>query len=280
MELKEEYRKDRNMVSNFINNNLDIIEHDFDDLKDKRRENKIERDLLHVMSRERLEEAGCLDFLVDLEKKHQSTGCHTTLYYLLWHFIEVNKPQYFLECGTGISTHLIARAMREFCYDKYNGNIKLVSMESSEKWYEEALKHPVEHDFVDIVLSEIETFNLFQFNCSCYKDVPQMVYDAVFVDGPPQEDTATMDILKVAQWSRNPIAAIIDNRGQTVLALFLMFGKKFFQRYGNVYMFGPIHRNTLWKERDGTFSWKVSAMAQERMCEILYRIIDSGVTYE
>ena len=214
---KAEYQVEKKELIDCVKGFLPTLRTEFDNFDEVHRQQKIELDHLNNISKERLKESGCLDFLIELESKHESTGCSPGLYYLLWHYIEINTPQYFLECGTGVSTHLIARAMKEFCYDKYDGDIKLVSMESSGEWYKNALKHPVEHGFVDVVLSDIVMVDSLMFTCSSYKDIPYWPYDCVFVDGPPQMHSVNIDLLRIIDSSGHPVVGIIDGRIKTIL---------------------------------------------------------------
>ena len=95
---------------------------------------------------------GLLDFINELNEKWDSLGVSFVDYCLLYHYIEIKQPQYFLELGTGKSTHIIAKAMHDFCYEKYNGNIKLCSTETEETWYNKAVANiPDEYkNFVEI----------------------------------------------------------------------------------------------------------------------------------
>lgn len=280
MNEKEIYRSEVRKLDDFIRSWLPTLRKEFGNCDEMRRQNRIERDHLNTMSIEKLEEAECLDFLRDLEEKHESTGCNTGLYYLLWHLIELNKPRYFLECGTGVSTHLIARAMKEFCYDKHDGDIRLVSMEDSPEWYKTAMKHPVEHDFVDIVLSDVEKFDLITFSCSSYKDIPYYPYDHVFVDGPPQAHSVNIDLLRVIENGPHPVLGIIDQRLKTVLFFYLLYGKNYIKRFGTTFIFGPANKDTLFHDEDDKISWKADAIANERLASILLPHIESGITFK
>ena len=115
-----------------------LIRYEFKQADEWIRAHRLHRGQMNAVGRNELKKAGVWDFITKIAHYHKSTGCNVGLCYVLWSYIESNAPQYFLECGTGVSTHLIAEAMKRFCYDKYDGDIKLISMESEKDWYDEA----------------------------------------------------------------------------------------------------------------------------------------------
>lgn len=179
-----------------------------------------------------LKHHGLLDHIDRLQKTSSSTGVDLIDYACLHDFIRKNKPQYFLECGTGKSTRIIARAMRDYSHPQH-GEIKLVSMESEKKWYDHAMEqYPVEYkDFLDIVLSPIDYYQYSFVRGVVYKEVPSLPYECVFVDGPNPGSMCDMDFIRLVESSSRPVAAIIDSRKTTVLAYSSLFGKHKIKSY-------------------------------------------------
>lgn len=167
-----------------------------------------------------------LEDIYRLQKKHSSTGVGLIHYACLHDYVRRNKPQYFLECGTGISTHIIAKGMKDYSYQNYE-TIKLVSMESEEKWYDISMKlYPEEYkDFLDIILSPVDFYQYAFVRGVRYKEVPSFPYDCVFVDGPDPHGMCDMDFICLVQSSNRPVLAIIDSRKTTILAYSCLFGK-------------------------------------------------------
>jgi len=186
--------------------------------------------------------------LNEIRERSNSTGVSLMDYACLYDFVKENRPRYFLECGTGVSTHIIARAMKSYCYDHYSSNIKLVSMESDERWYQEAIKlYPEEFsDFLEIVLSPIDYHQYSFVRGTVYRDVPDYPYDSLFIDGPDTQGMCNMDFVKLVESSESPIYGIIDGRRRTALAYSYLFGGKkiVYYRFGFSYL-GPFSKRDL-----------------------------------
>jgi len=251
-----------------------IIRQEFKQADEWLREHRLHRGQMNAVGSNELKKADVWDFITKVAHYHKSTGCNIGLMYVLWNYIEKNTPQYFIECGTGVSTHLIAEAMNRFCYKKYNGDIKLVSMEGSPKWYQEALRHPIAYDFVDIVLSPIQTTEYGMFISRGYEKIPEYPYDTMFVDGPCQDTYTNLDVLRVASRIDNNIVAIIDSRIQTILALLLLYGPSFLCMLGKTFLFGPINKNTLSKYHKDC---DIHEVLQERIAQLILPHIYSGI---
>ena len=141
--------------------------------------------------------------------------------------IRKQKPQFVLECGTGKSTFIIAQAMLDYCYDLYDGDIKLVSMEHDEKWYS-VQKDIFPDKFKSFVSVTYSPQDLYQYSFvlgTTYKDIPDYPYDFVFVDGPKSDFASkglprmcNMSFIEVLEKSNKPVSGIIDKRYNTVLA--------------------------------------------------------------
>ena len=175
---------------------------------------------------------GLVKFINDLDENWNSIGMSFVDYCLLYRYVEIKKPQYFLELGTGKSTHVIAKAMRDFCYEKYNGNIKLCSTEADEGWYKKAVsKLPEENkNFVEIChLNFIPSSYLFITGLGS-ENLPDYPFDCCLVDkaGVPGHGI-NMDLLKIILNSNKPLDAIFDSQKKQVLAYMSIIDKEKFE---------------------------------------------------
>jgi hypothetical protein len=179
-----------------------------------------------------------------------STGLSNPGYAFLHYFIKKNQPQYLLECGTGISTHLIAKAMKDHCYDKYQGKIKLISLESEKKFFDEAMSiYPEEYrDYLEIRLSPVGYHQYAFLRGTIYKDIPMLPYNFVFVDGPYHQGMCNMDFIRLLEKANDNhvMTAIIDGRKATVLGYQAILGKMSLKFYSpGICYVGPVSKRNL-----------------------------------
>ncbi len=164
-------------------------------------------------------------------KKTKSTGCSYSDYWELYNFIRTKKPREVLECGTGVSTIVMAYALME---NEKKDNIKgrITSMEEVEEWYHMAIDLIPESlaKYVDFVLSpRVEDYYSI-FRGVRYRDVPNRNYEFMFIDGPnhaaPSDGDITFnfDIFKVIKKQETPVYAIVDKRVNTSYVLQKVFG--------------------------------------------------------
>jgi len=189
-----------------------------------------------------LKRHGCYSIIEDLKSKAEFIGCSLVDYAYLHYFIKQTKPQYYLELGSGISTQIIAKAMDDYCYDFYDGNIKLISMEESQKWWDKITEsYPDRYKkFTEIIRSDGIYYEFAWLHGFVYKDIPDYPYDSVFIDGPLiANKTCGMDYLKLITTSKNPISALIDGRLLTVMAIQSMLGIKTVVRFGDFHYVKP-----------------------------------------
>lgn len=175
---------------------------------------------------------GLVSFIDKLNEKWDSAGVSFVDYCLLYHYIEKREPQYFLELGTGKSTHVIAKAMHDFCYKKYNGNIKLCSTETEETWYKKAVANiPNEYkEFVEIHNLKFIPFSYLFIHGLCSENLPNYPFDCCFVDRAATPGHGiNMDLMKIILNSNKPIDAIFDSQKKQVLAYFSIIDKKNFK---------------------------------------------------
>lgn len=171
--------------------------------------------------------------LSDYISNSNSTGCGDIDYYQLYEQIRKYKPKEVLECGTGVTTLIIAQALKE---NEAITGIKgrLTSMEEHEEWLEmsKSLLPSQYESYVDFELSETieKTFSLFRG--VGYKNIPKRDYDFVFIDGPsyysPRDGVPTFDFdfLSVLDISNKPVAALIDKRVSTCFVLQQLLGRE------------------------------------------------------
>jgi len=190
----------------------------------------------------------------------KSQGVWLGTYVALYEIVRRERPKYVLECGTGKSTLVIAQAMADFCEDIHGPDMKLVSMEQDKEWYDHTLSTiPARiRRFVEIHLSPAEIYEYAFVKGTVYKEIPDYPYEFVFVDGPDYPGKSmsvghseqriagvqsrgkllpNLDFVRLVQRSTHPLQAIVDKRIPTVLAYFLIFGRKrvkFFPLWGNL----------------------------------------------
>lgn len=168
-------------------------------------------------------------FLDAYRQKSHFGGTYYYKYLKLYRLMSRYKFKEILECGSGVSTVIIAYALRQ------NGGGRVTSMEQHSGEYFQGL--------LDIFPGELKSFVEFKTSpCFLdhygflrgvrYADVPERLYDFVFIDGPSTaspadgEPTFNFDFISVI---RRPLMgkarALIDNRKSTVWALQQVFGK-------------------------------------------------------
>lgn len=181
------------------------------------------------------------DDLMHYREHSPSTGCSFSDYRQLYAYIRAHRPKEVLECGTGLSTVVIARALEENERD-HGIAWRLVSMEENPSYYEAALKsmptHWKGHPRIEMVLSEAVEDTYEFFRGVRYKEVPKGEYDFVFVDGPdfminPTRKPLTFDydLVKLVAESERPIAAFVDTRMSTSFVYSMLFPGKFHYDY-------------------------------------------------
>ena len=184
------------------------------------------------------------DLLTDVKDQSSSIGLSDFEYIKLYQMVRLIKPEYALECGTGKSTFIIAHAMSQ------NGNAKkLVTMEESKEWAEQqsqTLSHFLKHkkanewfpgkpeQLVELVNSEttIGTYRIWRG--SYYKNIKNLPYTFIMVDGPRLTDECflNIDLINVLKISQNPISIWIDGRWAILTMCRALFGSKVVSKIG------------------------------------------------
>tara|TARA_B100000315_G_C14459261_1_gene532978 strand:+ start:343 stop:978 length:636 start_codon:yes stop_codon:yes gene_type:complete len=155
-----------------------------------------------------------------------SCGTRRSNYVLMDHFIKLRRPKFIIECGTGISTYVLAQSMLRHLGDPESG-FKLISMEHQEEWYEHQIERFPEElkEFVEIVHSPIDYYQHMFINGTVYSNIPDYPYDFVFIDGPSSQGMCNMDFIRLIASSEKPMSCLIDGRVTTSLAYSILFGK-------------------------------------------------------
>ena len=166
-------------------------------------------------------------------KKNKSCGASFQDYYQIYNYLIKFRPKYVLECGSGISSFVIARALQE---NYKNSKIKAlcVSMEENSEYHEDIKKNfpPDLNQYVDFRLSSrIE--KKYSYYCGVgYKDIPKFDYEFVFIDGPNTVSPIdgirkfNFDLITAIQMSSKSITCFIDHRLSTVYCYQNIFTKK------------------------------------------------------
>lgn len=186
------------------------------------------RNLQEKKAENYLKKNGVWEHINEIRGRSSSTGVSIFDYAYLYRYIQENRPRFVLECGTGVSTHVIALAMDTHCKPVYRDQMKFVSMESKAEWYEQAKTLlPAKYDyFLELRHSPLDFFEYAFVRGTVYREVPAFPYDLVFVDGPDQKGRCNMDFVRQVTLSDKPVTALVDNRKRTLLAYAALFGKK------------------------------------------------------
>lgn len=169
----------------------------------------------------------------EADRVSESSGADLCDYAILHKTVRETKPRFVLECGTGRSTFILAKALLENEEEAPGQGGRLVSMEHNREWYERAtacLPDPY-RSVTDIVHGPIVEVGCSFVRGTAYESVPDHPYDLVFVDGPwqglPEGDVmCNMDFIRLLRTASHPMRAFIDNRKHTVLAYAMLLGSE------------------------------------------------------
>ena len=166
-------------------------------------------------------------------KNSKSTGCNISDYWEIYKHVRKNKPTEILECGTGVSTVVMAHALIENEKEGYNKG-RITSMESVNEYLIMARELLPQHmnKYVDFVLSPVVEDNYSIFRGMRYEKIPlDRNYNFVYVDGPsyfcPKDGSVTFDydFLNVVKNSDVKVSAIIDKRVSSCYVFQKVLGK-------------------------------------------------------
>lgn len=184
-----------------------------------------------------------------------STGCNYTDYFKLYQHIRKHKPTEILECGTGVSTVLIAFALKEN-YDENKIRGRVTSMESYQKYFD-MQKHifPTQLlEYTEFILSDTVEDYYSIFRGIRYENIPkERNYDFIFVDGPNYESkidktmTFNFDLIHVVRNSKTNLFAIVDKRISSCFVYQKIFGlnKVRYNAISHLCSVGPLNKYDL-----------------------------------
>jgi len=160
------------------------------------------------------------------------TGASYSDYLTLYEQVKTFKPKEVLECGTGITTVVLAQALLENSRETGESPGRVTSMEDDRDWFEIARSRlpqavvPV----VDLIHSpKVDGFYKC-FRGVMYETVPDRPYDFVFSDGPDRHSPVNgdklfnLDLINVVRRAEQPVRAVVDNHYLTFYILQKVFG--------------------------------------------------------
>lgn len=191
------------------------------------------------------------------------TGASYSDYLTLYEQVRTHRPREILECGTGISTVVLAQGLRDNAADDGGSPGRVTSMEDDAEWFRvagERLPDAVA-DIVEIVHSP-KADGLFKcFRGVCYESVPNRPYDFVFSDGPDRHSPVNgdklfnLDLINVVRRSERPVRAVVDNHYLTFYVLQKVFGldKARYSVSHKLMFVGPVSKNDVRHLKKETF---------------------------
>jgi predicted O-methyltransferase YrrM len=160
------------------------------------------------------------------------TGASYSDYLTLYEQVRTFRPREILECGTGISTVVLAQALLDNAAEYATAPGRVTSMEDDAEWHRLAGARLPEalRDVVALVHSPRADGCYKCFRGVCYAEVPDRPYDFVFSDGPDRHSPVNgdklfnLDLINVVARSDRPVRAVVDNHYLTFYVLQKVFG--------------------------------------------------------
>ena len=160
------------------------------------------------------------------------TGASYSDYLTLYEQVRSRRPLEILECGTGITTVVLAYALIENARENGTPVGRVTSMEDDREWYEVARSRlPAEvTDVVDLIHSpKVDGFYKC-FRGVQYESIPERAYDFVFSDGPDRHSPVNgdklfnLDLINTVRRSETPVFGVVDNHYLTFYIMQKVFG--------------------------------------------------------
>jgi len=160
------------------------------------------------------------------------TGASYSDYLTLYEQVRTRRPREILECGTGITTVVLAYALMENAAEDRTAPGRVTSMEDDREWYDVACARLPDEvaDVVDMVHSPKKDGFYKCFRGVQYEEVPDRPYDFVFSDGPDRHSPVNgdklfnLDFIHVVVRSKAPVFGVVDNHYLTFYILQKVFG--------------------------------------------------------
>lgn len=202
------------------------------------------------------------------------TGASFSDYWTLYEEVRRWKPSEVLECGTGISTLVLAQALLDNQRDGSPPG-RLTSVEDDRGWFERA-RNALPASFGDTVdlVNIAKTEGLHRiFRGVRYEYLPDRPYDFVFSDGPDRRSPLTgeklfnLDLIEVIARSDRPVRAVVDNHYLTFYILQKLLGtdKARYDVWRKLMFVGPVTRSDLGYLRRENFLPDVRLMRQTEL---------------
>ena len=123
----------------------------------------------------------------EMRARSGSTGCQYGDYLTLYEDLLEKKPRCVLECGSGISTAVVALALEQIARETGDEAV-CVSLEEAEGWYRDLEKvFPEELRGSVRFIHSPKVVSTFGGRPGChYAEIPDLPYDYIFVDGPTE----------------------------------------------------------------------------------------------
>ena len=159
------------------------------------------------------------------------TGAAFSDYLTLAEQVRLYRPVEILEFGTGISTIVLAQALR-IIEARGGPRGRVTSMEDDPDWHATAKANLPARlvPYVDLVHSPKVDGYYKLFRGVQYESVPSRPYDFVFSDGPDRHSPVNgdklfnLDLINIVRRSDRPIRAVVDNHYLTFYILQKVFG--------------------------------------------------------
>jgi hypothetical protein len=174
---------------------------------------------------------GLQQVIADYKKSSLSTGCESIDYASLYINIRNNKFKSILECGSGVSTVVMAYALYENYKDtKIKGFIN--SMEEISEYHKMSISNTPEFlkPYINYILSPCSYDHYSIFTGRKYNATHIVDYDFCFIDGPNFEidrgkHCFCFDLVNVLlNATTNPVCAFIDGRFSTIYVMMKLLG--------------------------------------------------------
>jgi hypothetical protein len=196
----------------------------------KSKTTKFVRRIVRRLAINHLKEVGIFDDLKKYMELTKSTGVSWSDFWELYKTVRAKKPQSILECGPGASTLVMTLALKENERDGFTG--KITAMEEIEEYLimsKELLPDNL-HKYVNYVLSPRIDDSYEIFRGVIYRDIPEIDYDFVYIDGPEHHSPSDnqfcfdFDFIHVLKKSEIPVCGMIDYRLSTGFVLQKILG--------------------------------------------------------
>ena len=159
------------------------------------------------------------------------TGAAYSDYLTLYEQVRTHRPVEILECGTGISTVVLAQALRRNETEGAHRG-RVTSMEDNLDWHGIAKANLPTGlaPYIELVHSPKVDGYYKLFRGVQYEQIPDRPYDFVFSDGPDRRSPVNgdklfnLDLINVVRRSDRPVRAVVDNHYLTFYILQKVFG--------------------------------------------------------